>query len=155
MGSTFPAQHKDLFMNIYDVFETDYKKETEGAWTKLTGDAEVKLCYFTNDKFLRYNQEEAEKWLSANGKEILPDDVSEEIHVRSMSKFVLVDWKNIKGKDNVEIPYSEEAAFELLSNPDMRRFKAAIIRLSQTMSTFKHKREEEDTKNSETSSNGA
>jgi len=140
--------------NIYEIFETDVKKEKEGAWTKIQGDIEFKLCYFANEKFLDYVNTETEKWLSANGKTVLPEDVSEDIHTKGIAHHVLVDWKNVTDKDGKSIEHSAETVYNMLSDPNMRRLKAIVIQLSTAMDTFRVKHEDADSKNSLKSSSG-
>lgn len=135
--------------NIFELFEADLNKEKEGAWVKLNPntDAELKLRYFANQEYLEFVNAELESWMAANNAKVVPQDVSEELHTKGISKFVLVDWRNFTDKKGEVIEYSADKAFELLNNPNMRRFKAAVIQLSTSLDTFRVEQEEADVKN--------
>lgn len=60
----------------------------------------------------------------------LSDAVAQDISTEVLVKTVLLDWSNLR-RDGVEVPYTKETAKEILSDPDYRLFRLAVMWASE------------------------
>lgn len=52
---------------------------------------------------------------------------ADRLTARCLSEAVLLDWRGLEEEDGSPIPFSKERAFEILSNPDMRSLREAVV----------------------------
>jgi hypothetical protein len=102
----------------------DLSKEAGGVWREFEG-----------IRFLiaRINNPNTDKirdaWAAENRslKEAnKPERSSEALWLKILSSAVLLGWDGLDGDDDKPLPYSEEAAHELLSNPKHADFKSWV-----------------------------
>ena len=158
-------------MSIYELYENDAKLEAEGVWIDTISDPEkFKVASATNQKYSQElsklftphkNEIRRSQRLSDSGKQIpkaLTDLISN-LELRAFCKYVLVDWKNVVDKSGKEIKYSSQAALKLLSDPNLRTLREAIITEAEKQSNFalvgKDEEEKETVKNLKKTSTGS
>ena len=71
------------------------------------------------------------------------DEEIDKIFITALSKHVLLGWENVT-EDGVEVEFSEERAFDLLSRPELRDFREWVAERSQDMNAYRLQKEEED-----------
>ncbi len=118
-------------MNIYAAFKTDEESEESGKWFEdILGDGTnlairvrrgtAKVVEKTRNRLIK----EYRKFLV---KGQLSDAKNEELAIEILAQAALVDWKGIKDADDVELPFSVEAARKLLTDlPNFRRVVGGI-----------------------------
>jgi len=122
--------------------------EEQGVWrTVFDGAAELKIARFNNPKhnaLLRRLRDENE--------ELLKDETTEkaqskllEISGLAMAETVLTDWRGILDEDGNELPYSKEAAYDLLKNYE--EFADLVFNLSLETEQYRRFKEGEAVKN--------
>jgi hypothetical protein len=138
----------ELRFDIND-FKLDKGAKAAGVWIEFGGDASFKIASFDNPSFTDAFRK-ATKPYSDLGKEI-PEDDQLEIMARTMSQFVVLDWKGVFDGDK-ELPYSAENAYRLIKELEWIRSK--LITEAQKLENFRAKATEETSKNSEAASPG-
>jgi hypothetical protein len=129
--------------NFNKAFQTDAKKELDGAWTTLSmgGDSmKIMLARKDNNRASSYFR----TLLRANDAALKPDDEkANELFLalkrKAIARCIVLDWDELL-VDGKETPYSEAICERLLEFPD---FLHAVEMVSSDFSIF---RAEEDCK---------
>jgi len=138
----------DLKFDIRD-FALDKGSKSAGVWIPFGGGAEIKIASFDNPSFTEAFRK-ATKPYADLGKEI-PEADQIEIMARTMSQFVVLDWKGVFDGD-AELPYSSDNAYRVLKELEWIRSK--IIVEAQKLENFRLKAREETEGNSAAASSG-
>jgi len=97
---------------------TDPRKEEDGVWKPITGDAQVKVARANNPKYRAALMKYQKKFCG-----LVIDPTSEEFEkavIYAMAEAILVDWENLAIKGEL-IPYSVENAIKILTEyPDFK-----------------------------------
>jgi hypothetical protein len=139
-------------MSIYDLYGTDTSLENEGMWIGLKGDIKIKITYFGNKKNKSYLEKLRAPYKTQIRKGTLDPSIEEELTLKAMSRFVLVDWEGMTTQEGKELPYSVENAYQILK--ELPHFANEVADLSTSMDTFRAEQIEDAVKNSEKSSSG-
>lgn len=126
----------DLRFDIND-FRLDKTAKSSGVWIDFGGGASIKIAAFDNPSFADAFRKATKPYNDLN-KEI-PEDDQIEIMSRTMSQFIVLDWKGIYDGDE-ELPYSNENAYRLLKELEWIRSK--IITEAQKLDNFRSKARE-------------
>lgn len=109
------------------MFETDADLEKNGVWFyDHASHVELLVAHSDNENYTDYLQMLLRPYLSliqSNSKEGYRFLRQKE--AKAKSRFVLLDWKNLF-ENGIEIPYSEEKAFEFLSDTKWRKIKRLV-----------------------------
>jgi hypothetical protein len=60
------------------------------------------------------------------GARIDPEEI-DRITTVCLHQACLLDWQNLSGDDGKSLPYARDFAFELLSKPEYRKFREAVV----------------------------
>ena len=134
---------------LYSAYESDPELEKNGVWVELEKGLEVKVAAFGNDSHLKYLKTLKKPYTSQYRRDAVPSHVDEEIHLKAMCKEVLIDWRGEewKDRDNNPLPYSPDNAFNLLSDPRMKKLKGDILFIASSTETFNPVDKEDSIKN--------
>ncbi len=105
-------------MSIFEQYETDLVKESEGAEVTLAPNNDGSVPTFILAATSRNNQkynvalEKAVKPFKNNLKD-LPNEKAFDLYLKVFIDTVLKGWRNIQDKNGQGIPYSKETAYEL------------------------------------------
>lgn len=127
----------DLKFDIND-FRLDKDAKQQGVWVDFGGGASFKLANFDNPSFTDAFRK-ATKPYNDLGKKI-PEDDQLEIMARTMSQFIVLDWKGVYDGDK-ELVYSADNAYRLLKELEWIRMR--IIKEAQDLENFRAKAREE------------
>lgn len=134
-------------LDIFKEYAVDLKAETKGVWRQL-GTADFLIARSDNEEYLKHvteswdaNREKIEK----GGK--AADKLSTKLMAEIIADTILLDWKNV-GFEGVEMPYSRDNVVKLFTDPSLRDFHNAILRLASEAAAYRVKEEEKETKNS-------
>jgi len=131
----------DLRFDIND-FKLDKAAKADGVWIEMGGDAAFLVAAFDNPSFTDAFRK-ATKPYNDLGKTISEDDQLE-IMARTMSQFIVLDWRGVFDGDD-ELPYSQDAAYRLLKELEWIRSK--LITEAQNLENFKAKAKKATAKN--------
>lgn len=119
---------------------TKQQKAFEGRWIALSmelGDEVVDLgCEVLiaspNSPSLVEKRERLEKQYrlehgNLKPEKKIPDDAMLDIWRKAIVGTVLLDWKGVEDEDGEDLPFSDQKALEMLRDPDMWRFSAAVM----------------------------
>jgi len=137
-----------------NVFETDANKSNDGVWCPVDTETEVKIARYGNKNFQRSLQREMAPYKRIINTGAMKDDVADKIMCTALAEGILVDWRGMKygGED---LPYSIEAAVEILMNPKLRDFRQLVVELSQEMELFREEEVAESEGKSQAGSSGS
>lgn len=136
-------------VSIFDICETDVKAEEDGRWFKdIFGDGtniDIKIRHLSCNASLvaRRRLDRANRKLMVAGS--YPTDVAIKILIEQIAEAVLIDWKGINDRDGNPIPYSKEAAVELLTK--LRVFRDGVVGMAQSIESFRVEEREDTEKN--------
>jgi hypothetical protein len=132
--------------NIHAIFQTDKNLEENGAWVTVNELYGLKIkVRRIRSKAALQAYENIVRETYGEGKLRRPQDLSEEdateVTKRQLAEAVLIDWKNLRDVDTGEtIPYSKEAALELMEVDDFREF---VFQAANERDTFRTAHDED------------
>lgn len=139
--------------NLHNIFDTDETLEEAGAWVtvnelmglkvkirRLRSDAVVKAF----ERIVRETYAEDEELVRK--PQGMSEDQSLYVLKRQLSEAVLIDWTGVRDtKTGKEVPYSPQAAFQMMGMKDFREF---VYQKANDRETFREKSDEEAEGNS-------
>ena len=128
--------------NFLSRYNTDANLEENGVWVDFGDGIEVMV--------VRTNSKEAQKLKAKLERPYrklsqVPDDVQEAIYEKMIAQAVIKDWKGVTDAKGKEIPYSGEAALEILKK--FKDFRDDIIMAASELETFRQIEMEQQEKN--------
>jgi len=123
-------------------FKTDEAVEIAGQWVPIGEGAELKVARAGNKRAREISAGLRAPYRQQARFGKLDDDLERELLARAMAKAILRDWRGLLDADGEEIPYSEDAAFELLH--DMPDFLHLVLRISAAEAEAWQATKEED-----------
>lgn len=134
-------------------FRTDKSLEDEGVWNSIGGDARIKLARIGNRRYRDALQARLKPHRRAIRAGTLPEEVTEALMTEVIAETVIQDWKNVE-LNGEPVPFSPQAALDILSDPEMKDLRDMIVELASDMELYRARDLEEAEKNSVTSSRG-
>lgn len=135
-----------------DSMKVDSAKIEQGAWVDNIpemGDLRLRVRGFGNTDYRRLQAKliDAVPRAKKVGGRL---DPAEQDRVMSLclQGTILVDWGNLTGAEGEPLPYSREQAAALINDPDMRRFRDAVIWAASIVADEQAASNEEDAGNS-------
>lgn len=92
------------------------------------GDLRLKVRGIQNASYRRMQSKlfDAVPRAKKQGGRVDPDEM-DRITSQCLAATVLIDWDGIEGENGEPLPYSKEQASQLLTDPNFRRFRDAVI----------------------------
>jgi len=132
-----PEIEKTKSDNSLAMFETDADLETRGVWFQdYASGVELLVAHGDNENYTDYLQMLLRPYLSliqSNSKEGYR--FLRKMEAKAKARFVLLGWKGLF-ENGVEIPYSEDKAFEFLSERKWRKIKRLVDSFSGDDTAF-------------------
>jgi hypothetical protein len=129
-------------------FAWNTETQTEGLWREIDdGAAKLKIARFNNPEhqaYLRRLREENAKLLENPDSEESQTKLNE-IASKAMAAHILKDWEGIQDEEGNDLPYSKEAAYQLLS--DYEEFSNLVFSLSTDVEQYRKYKEADAVKN--------
>lgn len=114
----------------------DVAASEAGVWVnKVLDDLDVKICSAGNRKYLDCLRQLMKPY--QRSYKSMDDSVFLEIQNKAISKFILVDWRNLQDEEGNEIPYSSDKAYEILQDPENEEFRKIVVSLSEESEVFR------------------
>lgn len=137
-------------MDLFNI-AVDPDKEVYGAEVDVDGETTLIIARFNNPKFRKLQAKLMEPYIRAEGRKGVTTEQAEDILSRCLAKTVLLGWKGLK-LNGSDVPYSEEKALEILSDPRFADFKEMVVTQAQIQSNYRLEAMEDDLGNSGPSS---
>lgn len=130
------------------------KIDDAGEWVELYGSkmdgvkVKVRPTENRDDRKvqMKMSQRLLGKYRTRRGSEI-PAEVLEQIETERLVEALLVDWQGIEDENGNELPYDKDRARFILTNPQYRRFREAVLLAAERVEDENKKEEEEAVKN--------
>lgn len=142
-------------MSLYKQFKSAGAKVTEGIWINY-GTCRVKVRYAgrQNKKYAKAMREGTAPYNRLlENKHVRIDDKTakelEAIHADVFARTILIDWDGVTDDADEEIPFSVDAARQLLK--DLPLFFEEIKEVCEDLNRFRDQETEDEAKNSPTS----
>ncbi len=127
-------------VSLYHVLSTDKNDEENGKWfNDILGEGSgvnIKLRRLTAKAVERTRQRvllENRKYQGKDGK--YPDEVDVRMLCEYLAESVIVDWAGMVDENEVEVPYTYEAAYKFCT--DLQEFRRIVLALSGNMDAFR------------------
>lgn len=130
----------------FSAMRTNREKEDNGVWAPVAEGLEVKVARVNNHAYQDYLRKLTREKLGTVRAGELGSKVAEDITALAVSKYILLDWKNLQDDAGADIPYSQAKAFELLK--ESRDFLRIIINISSDAEIFRDQELKDAAKNS-------
>ncbi|APX83978.1 hypothetical protein BV511_04135 [Methylorubrum extorquens] len=113
------------------------------------GDLEVRVRGLNNAKYRRLQTTliDAVPRAKRQGGRLDPDE-QDRITASCLNATVLLDWRGLEGEDGQPVPYSKDLATDLLTKPEFRRFREAVIWAASQVGEERAAADEDDAGNS-------
>ncbi|KQQ13281.1 hypothetical protein ASF53_13990 [Methylobacterium sp. Leaf123] len=114
------------------------------------GDLEVRVRGLNNAKYRRLQTTliDAVPRAKRQGGRLDPDE-QDRITASCLNATVLLDWRGLEGEDGQPVAYSKDLATELLTKPEFRRFREAVIWAASQVGEERAAADEDDAGNSQ------
>ncbi|OGO14145.1 MAG: hypothetical protein A2Y53_05660 [Chloroflexi bacterium RBG_16_47_49] len=135
--------------SIFDLYERDMDAEEDGQWVLLSkGNIEVKIRSLSSKTCVKVIRRLKEKYLKLNRNvDNLPES-QQFLYFGEIAAYgLVVDWKNVRGKNRQPLKFSTEAAYKIFTNPSMVNFAMEICEAAGHKETFLKHWDEESEKN--------
>lgn len=126
---------KAPLLSAYAQFESDKDKEAQGTWVNV-GTMSFKLARAGggNEKFMKEAAKRFKPLQAAIQNDQLPPALGQKMVVEIFADTIVLDWKNVAGRDGAELPFSKENVVTLLT--DLPNLFIELQRESQAASNF-------------------
>lgn len=119
----------------------DLDSEVGGVWHTVDDLTEIKVARYNNPVFQKEMQAAAEDLptIPKALQNVVDLDKSPEYEDklnRLIASTILVDWRGMFD-DGEELPYSEDAAYTVLSDPKLKDFREYVLKLSMNASYYR------------------
>ncbi len=112
-------------MSIWDMYETDLSRETEGFWYKVNKKISVKLARAggANLAFTKAMEEKTREHRKRGGAfegDRVDVELATDIMKQAFSETIILDWKGFTNKAGKNVPFSPKVAYEtMVALPDL------------------------------------
>lgn len=136
--------------SIWDMFETDEAAEEEGRWfNNVMGPGnDVKIRRMTS-KVVALGRQEIDKRFRKLAKADGSYDETTSLRVvcEQIGRYMIADWRGpaFRNKDNTPMPYSPEAAIEVMMK--LKDPRIIVLTISQDMDNYRIQSQEDAIKN--------
>lgn len=135
---------------IKKSYGTNLEAETEGQWFDLAliDGVKVKVARIGNPNYKKTLKRLYKPYTKQlrRGKEI-SQNIEDRIQTDLLTKTLLKDWKGMPGEKGKEVPYSENTAAELLSDPELKELRDEILGFAEEFEAFQMELDEDLEKN--------
>ncbi len=134
---------------------TDTKKCNEGIWQHFDNGIEFLIGKKPNTAYSEKLALLSKPYKELIRRQQLPREQDEALTLQAVCGTVVLDWKNIEDDKGVTIPFSEEKALEILSDPLYADVYNWILLISHSSALFRMEEEVDEAKNSVITSPGS
>ena len=145
---------------LWDVYETDKKKELDGVWIPIELGFDENNPMFLmgilsehNPRYREAEQKHTKPYALILAKKPKTDDekkkqadILDDIRIRSMADGLIIDWKNVEDREGNPIEYSFENAYDLLTS--LPHLYDVLARKAGLLDNFRRDKQETESKNS-------
>jgi hypothetical protein len=125
-------------LGTLSALATDPKAETQGVWFEdVSTGISFLIAHQDNENAQDYLQELIAPYatmIQSRSKEGFR--AYRQFEAKARARFVMLGWKNLTDDHGKEIPYSEEMAFELLTDPRWRKIRNRVEAFSRDDTAF-------------------
>lgn len=121
--------------SIFALFGTDRDAEEAGKWFDIGPETKIKVRRFKSQHATRVREALEKPYERMRKAGVLPKEIMEKVLHKTICQSIIADWKGVFGPEGEEIPFSAEAADELLTA--LPEFRDEITTISLSMDNFR------------------
>lgn len=106
-------------------FRSNLDLESEGVWVELGEDARIKVARMNNPRHASALRRLTKPYRRQIEAGTLNEDIAYRVIGEAMAEGILLDWQGLT-ENGEPLKYSPKAARDLLTNPQLRDFRAQI-----------------------------
>lgn len=126
-----------LKTNLRKQFKTDKDKEENGIWVDFENGIRIRVRRLSSQASLNARKEAEKPYVVKVRSGKISDEIAEEIAIQQLARGVIADWEGITDENDEAVPYTPDAAYEILKDDDLKEFRAELIQISLDRDTFK------------------
>lgn len=126
----------------------DLNKLDDGSWVNLSDNEEngsIKVARLNNKKMTEFLDKKVSDYKKQNRNKEVPAETFEEFFNEALSKFVLLDWKNVfisefASEEELEaesMQYTDELGFKIFSDESYIEFKGIVADAATNIENFR------------------
>ena len=135
--------------------KSNVKKSEEGIWTPFESGIEFLIARMGNPKYTKLlaklSRPHHRKLRGSRGAS---SDLENDLTKQAVAKTVLVGWRNLDDEDGNPIPYSQEKALEIISDPAYIEVYNFVLATAGDFQAFREEDQAESLGNSSEASSG-
>lgn len=111
------------------AFKVDTNKVEGGQWVRKIPDfpgIAFKVRGFSSQIYRKAISVEMDQYSRIERMSGLSADQQSDVQAKAMAEAGILDWSGIEDEDGKPLPFSKDAALVYLTDPDYRRFSAAV-----------------------------
>lgn len=108
---------------------TDIDKAERGVWYPVDSETKILVARYGNKAFQEELKRLTAPYKLAIQKNQLDTDTKERLSIEAIAKHILLGWEGMK-TNGTPLPYSIEAAIEILSDPTLNEFRELVLEVS-------------------------
>lgn len=108
--------------NIYDLYETDQSKETEGIWHMVSDKIGFLLARSggANVKYNKAMEAKTRPYRRQIANDTMDTELANKLMREAFAETVVLDWKGVTDKNGKSVKYNQKTAAKLLTDlPDL------------------------------------
>lgn len=139
--------------SIFGTFGVSNEDAENGKWFSLGGGVEFKIRRFTSRASIDYRLSIQPDFVAKANEDDLSDDEQMDIIQHQLAYAIIVDWKGVYGEEVdengelVEIPFSPDNAYELITDERMGELLEKIVEISLAVDNYRYHVADAATKN--------
>jgi hypothetical protein len=124
-------------------FATSKIAEEEGVWVTVMDAVKFKIRRMNSKRAIEIRAGIEQPYLKLKNKinGEYPNDIAEKLGARYLAEASLVDWEGVTDDDGNEIPYSPDAAYNLLN--EIKELATLVFTESTSIDNFKTESQKE------------
>jgi len=135
-------------------FKRDVDREEEGIWVELYEGVLVNIVSTSSKRYLDATERLTKPHRDRIRRKTISNRELNRISALAISQGALIDWRGVTDDKGKAIPFTQEAADKMLTDPAYQPFVDAIAEAAGNHATFLKEFEEDTGKNSPKTSDG-
>lgn len=132
--------------------KTDTTAAKEGVWVTMTEDFKVKIARSNSPEFQSFMHKRARgkgrRFLKSGAVDSAALEAMKPIMKEALARCLIVDWKGLQDEAGNEIPYSEEKAVEIFTDPAYEDLFNDVLEAAQDQELYRAEEDASDAGNS-------
>ena len=141
-----------MALELKKEYATDREKEIEGSWEDFGDECFFLIARVGNPRYVEAFRRISKPYTKALRRQNLKEEIAERLMNETYAEAIILDWKNLM-EDGKMVPYSKENCIRILT--EYRDLKDQIVKIADSMETYRTEFNLDSEKNSNPESDGS